>query len=105
GVAVAAGRPNAAGDGLADLGLGPHVANVAFRSAEPVRENFDKQQALDLLAGTIDRFFTTADLSALRAGANQRFEPASGYFERDFRSSDDISNEGGEDGILQPYGV
>src|SRR3954470_8309825 len=78
GVAVATGKPNAAGDGLADLGLGPHVANVAFRTTEPVREWFDKEQALDLLDGTIDRFFTTADPGALRAGANERFEPAAG---------------------------
>ena len=105
GIAVATGKPNPAGDGLADLGLGPHVANVAFRTTEPVREWFDKQQALDLLDGTIDRFFTTADLGALRAGANERFEPAGGYFERDFRSTDDISSESGENGILQPYGI
>src|SRR3954464_13928091 len=35
GIPVAAGKPNAAGDGLAALGLGPHVANVAFRTTEP----------------------------------------------------------------------
>src|SRR3954452_17520374 len=105
GIAVAAGKPAPSGDALADLGLGPHVANVAFRTTEPVRENFDKQQALDLLDGTIDRFFATADLDALRAGANERFDPKSGYFERDFRSTDEISSESGENGILQPYGV
>src|SRR3954470_1443898 len=105
GIAVAAGKPNAAGDGLAALGLGPHVANVAFRTTEPVRENFDKEQAIDLLGGTIDRFFATADLDALRAGANERFDPKSGYFERDFRSTDEISSESGENGILQPYGA
>jgi pimeloyl-ACP methyl ester carboxylesterase len=93
GVAVAASKPG-----------GP-IANVAFRTAEPVREWFDKQQALDLLAGSIDRFFATADLDALRAGANERFEPTAGYFERDFRSTDEISAESGENGILQPYGV
>src|SRR4051794_32286568 len=88
GIAVAAGKPNAAGDGLADLGLGPHVANVAFRTTEPVRENFDKEQAIDLLGGTIDRFFATADPDALRAGAHQSSEPTSAYFERDFPSTD-----------------
>jgi hypothetical protein len=103
GVAIAAGKP--AGDGLADLGLGPRVANVAFRTAEPVREFFDKQQALALHAGTIDPFFTAVDLPALAAGANERWEPGPGYHEAHFTSSETISKEGGQEGVTQPYGV
>ena len=98
GIAVAAGRQDAEGDGLAD------VANVAFRTGEPVREWFDKHQALALHAGTIDPFFARLDTAALAAGAHERFEPGPGYHERIFRSTNAISSEGGQDGVLQHYG-
>ena len=98
-IAVAAGRQNATGDGLAN------VANVAFRTEEPVREWFDKQQALALYAGTIDPFFTALGADALAKGASERWTPGPGYHERVIRSTEAISSESGEDGILQPYGV
>ena len=104
-IAAATGRPNADGSALADLGTGPNVANVAFRAGEPVREWFDKRQALALHGGSIDEFFAGADLVALAAGANERWVPGAGYHERIFRSSEPLSREQGSEGILQPYGV
>ena len=98
-IAVAAGRQNATGDGLAN------VANVAFRTAEPVREWFDKQQALALNAGTIDPFFTALGADALAKGATERWTPGPGYHERVFRSTEAISSEDGENGVLQHYGL
>ena len=93
GIAVAAGRP----DGT--------IANVAFRTNEPVREWFDREQALALHAGSIDGFFTPLDLAALRAGATERYVPGPGCHERVFTSTDQISQERSEEGILQHYGV
>ena len=110
GVAVASGIA-AAPDKLKPLGdstsnpSAVNVANVAFRTAEPARNWFDKQQALALYAGSIDDFFATADLAALRAGANERYVPGPGYHDRIFASSPQISQEKGEDGILQHYGA
>ena len=98
-VAVVAGRQNAAGDGLAN------VANVAFRTDEPVREWFDKHQALALHAGTIDPFFTRVDMAGLANGATEQWTPGPGYHERIFRSTEAISEEEGENGILQHYGL
>ncbi|HEX8083155.1 MAG TPA: alpha/beta hydrolase-fold protein [Solirubrobacteraceae bacterium] len=98
-VAVAAGRQNANGNGLAN------VANVAFRTDEPVREWFDKHQALALHAGTIDPFFTRFDTLAASKGATDQWTPGPGYHERIFRSTANVSSEGGEDGILQHYGL
>lgn len=103
-VAAAAGL---AGDGatLKDLGGGPHVANVAFRTTEPARDWWEKQQALALQRGTIDDFFTTAALSRMREGANERYVPGPGYHDRIFTSSPLISAEHGQDGVVQHYGV
>lgn len=98
-VAVAAGRQNAAGDGLAN------VANVAFRTGEPVREWFDKHQALALHTGTIDPFLQPLGARALKDGATERWSPGPGYHDRIFRSTDAISAERGEEGILQHYGL
>jgi S-formylglutathione hydrolase FrmB len=105
GIAVAAGLADKSGIQLASLPLQPNVANVAFRTDEPARNWFDEDQALELYKGTIDEFFTTADLSRMAAGANQRYVPGPGYHERIFTSSRAISQEGGMDGILQHYGV
>jgi pimeloyl-ACP methyl ester carboxylesterase len=99
GVAVAAGAVNAKGDGFAN------IANVAFRTHEPSRDWWDKQQALTLEQGTIDPFFTTADLSAMRAGKNELYRPTAGYHDRIFNSSPAISRETGRDGVLQHYGL
>jgi pimeloyl-ACP methyl ester carboxylesterase len=99
GVAVMTGKANATGDGVAN------VANVAFRTSEPVREFFERNQALALHAGSVDGFFTTADLAGLARGANERWVPGPGYHDRIFRSTENISAEGGADSILQHYGV
>jgi S-formylglutathione hydrolase FrmB len=93
GIAVAARKP------------GQPIANVAFRTAEPVRENFDKHQALALHAGTLDDFFADVDTNASRAGATERWEPGPGYHEAQFLSSEPLSREQGLEGIVQPYGI
>src|SRR3954469_87120 len=103
GVAAATGLID--GDHLKALGVGPNVANVAFRTAEPSRDWWDKQQALTLEQGTIDPFFATASLSRMRGGANERYVPGPGYHDRIFESSPVISAEHGQDGITQHYGV
>ncbi len=104
-VAVASGIADSTGTKLQTLPLQPNVANVAFRTQEPARNWWDKQQALELQKGTIDSFFVTADLDRMAAGANQRYVPRTGYYDRIFTSTADISHEGGMDGILQHYGV
>src|SRR4051794_27864803 len=52
GVAVASGLVGTDGESLQTLDLQPNVANVAFRTHEPSRNWWDKQQALELLNGT-----------------------------------------------------
>lgn len=104
-VAVAAGLADSHGTSLATLPLQPNVANVAFRTHEPARDWWDKDQALELYRGTMDDFFTTANLDRMAAGANQRYVAGPGYHDRIFTSTPDISREQGMDGILQHYGV
>ena len=94
---VAVAAATAAGDGP--------LANVAFRLDEPVREFFDKKQALALHSGSIDGFFADLDLPALRAGATERWVPGPGYHERTFESTPAVAAEKGADGMLQHYGV
>ena len=91
--------------GLVRANGGLTVANVAFRTAEPVRTWFDKQQALALHAGSIDEFFLEVDLAALAAGVSETWTPGAGYHDRIFVSSETISREQGLDGIHQHYGV
>jgi len=108
GVAVAAGLADASGTALKTLPLQPNVANVAFRTSEPARNWWDKQQALELYKGTIDAFFADASLDRMAAGANERYVPGPGYHDRIFTSTPDISSEHSADGmggILQHYGV
>ena len=95
-VGVATGLPTPDG--------GITVANVAFRT-EPVRTWFDKRQALALHGGSIDDFLVDVDLKGLKAGATERYVPGPGYHDAVFRSSEQISTEGGQDGIWQHYGV
>jgi dienelactone hydrolase len=102
-VALAAGIADAGK--LKTLSLQPNVANVAFRTAEPARDWWDKQQGLDLFHGSIDRFFTTADLGRMARGASERYVAGPGYHDRIFRSDPRISVEKGDEGILQHYGV
>jgi hypothetical protein len=103
GVAVAAGLADQGK--LKTLALQPNVANVAFRTTEPARDWWDKQQGLDLHQGTIDRFFTTADLGRMERGASERYVAGPGYHDRIFASDPRISHEQGNDGVLQHYGV
>jgi hypothetical protein len=108
GVAVAAGLADAAGMALKTLPLQPNVGNVAFRTGEPARNWWDKEQALELYKGTMDAFFADASLDRMAAGANERYVPAPGYHDRIFTSTPDISSEHSADGmggILQHYGV
>ena len=105
-VAVASGAFDAASGGFIDLpGLEANLANVAFRSAEPVSTWFDQQQALALLDRSIDGFFVAVDTTALAAGVNERYVPGPGYHDRTFASSETISNESGTEGIHQHYGL
>lgn len=113
-LAVATGKPNDAGDGFAPLTLEqnnatPHanVANVAFRFGEPVRIWLEKDQALSLGRGTIDPFFKSLDVVAMRDGASQTYVPGAGYHDRIFESpvSTGVPQEGGRNGIFQHYGV
>jgi hypothetical protein len=104
-VAVAAGLADSAGTALATLPLQPNVANVAFRTHEPARDWWDRGQGLGLFKGTMDEFFTTANLNRMAAGANQRYAPGPGYHDRIFTSTPNISQEQGTNGILQHYGV
>jgi hypothetical protein len=81
-------------------------ANAAYRFNEPVAGIYnDKSQALSLLDGNVDAFAATLTLAALRGGVSESFRPGPGYFERQFASRDNISREGGEDGLQQPYGL
>lgn len=97
GVALASGA--AKDDGLAN------VANVAFRTKEPSRDWWDKQQALTLQQGTIDPFFTPVDLAGMARGRSERYVPGPGYHDRIFESTPNISQERGQNGVVQHYGV
>src|SRR5436190_2090598 len=100
GIADPAGKPR-----LKDLGLGANLANVAFRRQEPARDWWDKRQAFSLYDRTIDPFFHGASLARLLGGTNERYRPGPGYHDLIFTSSRRISHEGGQEGILQHYGV
>ncbi|MGH2837955.1 MAG: alpha/beta hydrolase-fold protein [Thermoleophilaceae bacterium] len=104
-MAVASGLADPGADRLKDLGLGANLANVAFRTDEPVRDWWDRRQALALLDGTIDPFMQPVDLGQLTSGANERWTPGPGYHERVFTSAEAISEERGREGILQHYGI
>ncbi|MEJ7786218.1 MAG: prolyl oligopeptidase family serine peptidase [Solirubrobacteraceae bacterium] len=109
-IAVAAGLADGA-DKLRALGdaesnpKGVNVANVAFRPNEPPREWWDRQQALELYEGSMDAFFTAADLNRMAAGASERYVPGPGYHEAIFTSTPEISEESEDKGLLQRYGV
>ena len=110
-IGVATGVVNADG-GLADVSTGEATAdliNVAFRSDEPVRIRMDREQALTLLGGTIDRYLAKIDLDKLAAGASESFAPGPGYYERVFISDSPVVREtssGSESqGIYQHYGL
>jgi pimeloyl-ACP methyl ester carboxylesterase len=109
-VAVASGTSNDSFDGFAPIALErnnetahSNLANVAFRTAEPVRVWFERQQALALHSGSIDEFFTTFD--SARATGDETLVPGFGYHDRLFISSQIVAQEGGRDGLFQHYGV
>jgi len=81
--------------------------NVAYRAVEPLEIFNDRVQALDLHAGTVDRFssgpITVADLVAGRT--EPMLHPGPGYHERHMPSAEWISREQGQHGIWQPYGL
>jgi len=111
-VAAATGTANAAGDGFAPLEIEQNndvehanLANVAFRLDEPVRIWFEKEQALSLHSGSIDRFFHEVDEQKLGSGVVERYVPGTGYHDRIFISSEQVASEQGENGIFQHYGV
>jgi len=112
GVGIATGVVNDAGTGLAHIVTGTGKAdlvNVAFRFEEPVRIRMDREQALALWAGSIDRFLAPVDLSKLSAGETQTFRPGPGYFDRIYVSHSPVIREessGGEfQGAFQHYGL
>lgn len=100
-----AGLYSASTGGFADLPGSSNLANIAFRTREPVRIASDQQQAIALFNGSIDDFRMNVALEVLQDGWTERFVPERGYFERVFTSSTQISSEGGSEGIFQPYGV
>jgi len=112
GVGMATGVVDSAGIGLAHVATGSGKAdlvNVAFRFAEPVRIRMDREQALALLAGTMDGFLAPVDLSKLASGATQSFRPGPGYYDRIYVSHSPVIREessGGEfQGAFQHYGL
>jgi pimeloyl-ACP methyl ester carboxylesterase len=112
GIGVATGLVNADGTDFADVSTGTATAdlfNVAFRTDEPVRIRMDREQALALLAGDIDRYLAKIDLAKLAAGATESFEPGPGYYERVFLSDSPVAREtygsSESQGIYQHYGL
>ena len=114
-IAVASGIADEARGGFSHLTIEtaadaePHanVANVAFRTSEPVRMWFEKQQALSLHQGTIDPFFLEVDWDLLASGTSQAYTPGPGYHDRIFVSDEStgVPRESGRDGLFQHYGV
>jgi poly(3-hydroxybutyrate) depolymerase len=109
-VAVASGTANATGDGFAALAIEqkndlPHanLANVAFRTDEPPRVWFERNQALALNAGSMDGFFVSFDTE--RLAHDEVPVPGAAYHDRIFISSPNVAREGGEDGLYQHYGL
>jgi hypothetical protein len=105
-VAAATATHDPATGDLAETGLGANLANVAFRTAEPVREWFDERQALALHAGSIDDFLLDIDLGQLRSGRTEQLDLGPGYHERVFASTTPgLAEERGREGLFQHYGV
>lgn len=105
-IAAATGAFDAGTGQLSGLGGTANLANVAFRLDEPVREWFDKRQALELHAGSIDAFLHPVDLGRIDAGATERYVPGPGYHERHFLSTTEgLAEERGREGVVQHYGV
>jgi poly(3-hydroxybutyrate) depolymerase len=104
---AAAGLADAAGTGFQDeAAVGANLYNVAFRFDEPARVWMDKRQALELLGGSADAFFTSVDTGRLESGATETFSPRPGYYERVFESTTPgLAVEGGTQGRFQHFGL
>jgi pimeloyl-ACP methyl ester carboxylesterase len=112
GVGIATGVVDADGTGLAHVATGTGKAdlvNVAFRFDEPVRIRMDRDQALALFAGSMDRFIAPVDISKLTSGETQSFHAGPGYYDRIYVSHSPVIREqssGGEfQGAFQHYGL
>jgi poly(3-hydroxybutyrate) depolymerase len=103
-LAVATGTLGDDGDFKPIAGNAARLANVAFRQ-EPVDASFDRRQALALHARTIDDFFTSIDLSKLRSGYSERYEPGPGYHARVFQSPAFVSEEAPGRTANREYGL
>ncbi len=105
-LAVATGTLGDDGDlaALPNLGGAARLANIAFRR-EPVEPSFECLQGLALAGRTIDEFFTGVDLSNLRSGYSEGYEPGTGYHVRTFKAPEFVSEEYPGRGINREYGV
>ncbi len=80
--------------------------NIAFRGNEPVEIYNDREQAFALLDDTVDSFSSgPVTVSDLTTGRTEDWTFGPGYYERSFTSRQDMSREGGRDGVNQPYGL
>jgi hypothetical protein len=105
-IAVATGTLGADGNFAPLPGVsGARLANVAFRTDEPVTPAFDREQALALHDGSIDRFFADIDLDRLAAGATERYVPGPGYHARTFQAPASVADEFANRGMWREYGV
>jgi len=92
-----------------DLSFTP--LNIAFRHAEPIDIYNDRKQAFALHGNApegshVNEFSSgPIDLADLRSGRTQAARPGAGYHERQFTSGENISNEAGKNGLVQPYGL
>jgi pimeloyl-ACP methyl ester carboxylesterase len=112
GIGIATGVVDPSGrlaDLRTDAGDAPDLVNVAFRFDEPVRVRMDREQALALARGSIDRFLATVDLEKLQSGYTETVRPGPGYHDRVYLSRSPVAREavsGGEmQGLFQHYGV
>lgn len=84
--------------------------NAAFRFDEPIAIWMDRDQALALHAGDVDRYLAEIRLPRLAGGYTERWEPRPGYYERVYVSDspvvDEMAVEGGYiQGAFQHYGL
>ncbi|MGH2694435.1 MAG: hypothetical protein ACRDJJ_06400, partial [Actinomycetota bacterium] len=106
-LAVATGTLDKKGDLAPPEGseVAGSVANVAFRSREPVTASFDRHQAIALYETTIDPFFADVELDKLHSGYSERYEPGAGYHVRSFEAPEHVSEEAIGRSRNRDYGV
>ena len=85
----------------------PNIANVAFRTNEPVQVWFERDQAMALHEGSMDDFFVELDTDRLASGVSETFHPGPGYHDRIFisDSTPQIVAESSRHGLFQHYGL